>query len=82
MKVGVAVQSEEGAPISRGGNGGAPAGEGLLAVHSACAPWAARHPSRGDCTVVQGISKASMALHLGEVRRRMAQLSLEEQARI
>ncbi|CAK0898922.1 unnamed protein product, partial [Prorocentrum cordatum] len=78
MKVGVAIQSVEGAPISPGGNGRAR----LLAVHVACVPWAAHHPSRGDCTVVQGVSKDSMASSLDEVRRRMAQLSREEQSRI
>ncbi|CAK0795084.1 unnamed protein product [Prorocentrum cordatum] len=81
-KMGIAVQSEEGALISLGGSGRAPASEGLLAVHLACVPGTARHPSRGDCTVVQGISKDSMALCLDRVRRRMAYLSLEEQARI
>ena len=68
--------------IQLGGRGRAPAGEGLLAACLACQPWAAHHVSRGDCTLLHGVSKDSMQLYLDEVRRAQAALGQAEQANI
>lgn len=68
--------------IALGGNGRAPAGEGLLCVYLACVPWSAAHGSRGDCTILQGISKDSMQLYMDELRRMQARLNIEEQKQI
>ena len=68
--------------VPLGGRGKAPAGEGLLALNLALQPWAAHHPSVGDCSLLQGVCQASIQLYLDTTRRAMAKLNEEEQKEI
>ena len=72
--------AQTGLPL--GGNGRAPAGEGLLCLCLATQPWAANHPSRNDCSLIQGIGLDSMQFYLDVTREAMARLNIAEQQKI
>ena len=68
--------------IALGGRGRAPAGEGLLVIALASLPWHDHHPSLGNCTLIQGISKSSTQLYLDAVTWEQARQGKLEQKHI